>query len=181
MPVIPCVPVVFPAAGGFSVTFPVNVGDTVLLVFASQSLDNWLFSDGHDTDPDDPRRHGLTDAIALPGLRPFTQALPSAQLPHLSIGKEGGARIHVKQSEVCLGEENPTELVAIASRVEDAINALTEKFTAHVHIATPQGGPTSAPTPQLAAGVEFKPDDPFKELEVPTASGLGSSSVKVKP
>lgn len=181
MPVVPCVPVVFPAAGGFSVTFPVEVGDTVLLVFASQSLDNWLFSDGRDTDPDDPRRHGLTDAIALPGLRPFTQALPSSTTSHLSLGKEGGARIHVKQNEVCLGEENPSELVAIASRVEKAINDLTTKFTAHVHMSVPNGGPTSPPTAQLPPGVEFDAKNPPEPMEVPSASNLGSSSVKVTP
>jgi hypothetical protein len=181
LPVITGVPVVFFCAGDYSVTAPVNVGDFVMLVFQSQSIDEWLFSDGRDTDPKDPRRHNINDAICIPGLRPFTKALPSAQLPHLSLGKEGGLRIHVKQNEVCLGEENPSELVAIASRVEAAINSLTEKFNMHVHnvtaVATPTGPAIAPPLPNAP------PIDP--DAEVPPmagdASGLGSSTVRVKP
>lgn len=181
LPVIVAVPVVFPSAGGFSITFPVEVGDPVLLIFSSQSLDEWLFSSGGDTDPKDPRRHDITDAIAIPGLRTFPNALPSASTPHLSLGKEGGARIHVKANEVCLGEENPSELVAIASRVEAAINALTTKFNTHVHnvtaVATPTGPAISPPVP---GAPPINPDLPVLPMS-PQASGLGSASVKVKP
>lgn len=68
LPVVTDVPVVFPGAGAYSITFPVAKGDTVLLVFSQASLDKWLQS-GKDIDPLDDRRHSLTDAIAIPGLR----------------------------------------------------------------------------------------------------------------
>ena len=44
LPVIPNVPVLMPGAGGFRVTFPVQPGDFVLLVFSSRSIDKWLES-----------------------------------------------------------------------------------------------------------------------------------------
>lgn len=70
-PVINNVPVIFPRAGGASLTFPVKPGDTVLLIFASRSLDTWANSGGT-VDQDDNRMHDLNDAIAIPGLIPFS-------------------------------------------------------------------------------------------------------------
>ena len=72
LPVIDAVPVVFPRSGGASLTFPVKRGDGVLLVFAERALENWLTSGG-EQEPGDPRRFDLTDAIAVPGLIPFTE------------------------------------------------------------------------------------------------------------
>src|SRR5688572_9189268 len=75
VPVITNVPVLFPGAGGFHVTFPVNRGDTVLLVFTDRSLDAWLDRGGL-TDPDDARRHHISDAVALLGLHSNRDAIP---------------------------------------------------------------------------------------------------------
>lgn len=69
MPVIPNVPVWFPRGGGASITWPVGAGDGCLLIFAERSLDEWKGSGGS-VSPDDPRRHGLSDAIAFVGLNP---------------------------------------------------------------------------------------------------------------
>lgn len=68
LPVVNEVPVVFPSAGDFSLTFPVAAGDEVLLVFSSASLDLWL-SRGGTVDPSNDRHHALSDAVAIPGLR----------------------------------------------------------------------------------------------------------------
>lgn len=70
LPVIDGVPVVFPASSDFSFTYPLKDGDTVLLVFAERSMEKWL-QRGGETEPGDPRKFDLTDAIALPGLKPF--------------------------------------------------------------------------------------------------------------
>jgi len=76
LPAITNVPVVFPGAGGISITFPIAAGDTVLLVFSEFSLDKWLQTGAH-SDPLDDRRHALSDAIAIPGLRPFSAPVDS--------------------------------------------------------------------------------------------------------
>ena len=41
MPLLVDVPVVFPCGGGFSLTYPIRVGDEVLVVFASRCIDGW--------------------------------------------------------------------------------------------------------------------------------------------
>lgn len=70
-PVINNVPVIFPRSGGASMTFPVKPGDTVLLVFAARSIDDWLQRGGK-VDQSDTRMHSINDAIAIPGLLPFS-------------------------------------------------------------------------------------------------------------
>ena len=70
MPVIADVPVIWPRAGGASLTMPVQAGDGVLLVFADRSIDRWLVQGGEVT-PDDRRKHDLSDCVAIPGLVPF--------------------------------------------------------------------------------------------------------------
>lgn len=71
-PSIVGVPVVFPRSATFSLTFPIAVGDSVLLIFAERAIGRWLRSGGS-VDPIDPRRHDLSDAVALPGLYPFAE------------------------------------------------------------------------------------------------------------
>lgn len=67
VPKIINVPLVFPRAGGFSLTFPVAVGDGCIVWFAERSLDNWI-RDGAGFKPNDIRFHNITDAIAFVGL-----------------------------------------------------------------------------------------------------------------
>lgn len=71
LPVIVSVPVVWPRSSNASMTFPVNKGDGVLLVFSERALELWL-TQGGETEPGDTRKYDLTDAIAIPGLYPFS-------------------------------------------------------------------------------------------------------------
>lgn len=70
------VPVIFPASKKASVTFPIDVGDIVLCVFAQRSIDNFKASTGAQTyTPQGRRRFDMADAIAIPGLFPFSDAI----------------------------------------------------------------------------------------------------------
>jgi hypothetical protein len=71
VPVVPHVPVVFPGSGKFSITWPLQPGDTGLLIFCNCSIDRWL-AVGGEVDPADDRRHCIADAVFIPGLRPFS-------------------------------------------------------------------------------------------------------------
>jgi hypothetical protein len=62
------VPVVFPAGDNGLLSFPIKVGDTVLVVFSMRSIDEWLDSNGSKQTPKDRRHHHRTDAIAIPGI-----------------------------------------------------------------------------------------------------------------
>lgn len=53
------------------VHLPINKGDTVLLIICQRSMDKWL-KDGLITPPSDRRQFDITDAIAIPGLFPFS-------------------------------------------------------------------------------------------------------------
>lgn len=72
MPILNNVPVIFPRAGGASLTFPVLPGDTCLLLFIERSTDLWK-SVGGIVAPNDPRKFDLSDAVAIMGIMPFTE------------------------------------------------------------------------------------------------------------
>ena len=124
LPVVPNVPVSFPGAGGFRVTFPVSVGDTVLLVFSEASLERWL-QFGGDVDPQDPRRFALSDAVAIPGLRSFAD-VEAAATDAVVIESNG--------NDVRLGTKTAAEALALASKVDAELTALKSVFAAWVPV-----------------------------------------------
>jgi hypothetical protein len=79
MPVIIGVPVQWPSGmgGKASVTFPLQSGDSVLLVFAERALDDWLKGG----ESDDPRKFDLTDAFAIPCVWPGEATVGGAAYP----------------------------------------------------------------------------------------------------
>lgn len=72
LPVISNVPVLNPRGGGALISFDMQKGDPVTLLFSERSLDKWL-SAGGKVDPGDPRKHALSDAYAFPGGYPKTK------------------------------------------------------------------------------------------------------------
>lgn len=70
MPLLVDVPIVWPRAGGFALTFPVAVGDEVLVTFASRAIDAWWQSGGIG-EPVESRMHDLSDGFAI--LAPTSQ------------------------------------------------------------------------------------------------------------
>jgi len=129
LPVIPGVPLVFPGAGAYRITFPVKPGDLVLLVFSEASLDKWKDL-GTVVDPNDDRRNELIDAIAIPGLRSFKNADPASEDAFV-----------IEADEIRLGSEAASDPVARRSD----LTALKAIFDAHIH-PDPSSGFTGAPT-----------------------------------
>lgn len=76
MPILNAVPVVFQRAGSTSISFPLKAGDRVLVLVAERSLDQWISSSEDQVTPQDPRQFHLSDAVCIPGLYPFSDALP---------------------------------------------------------------------------------------------------------
>lgn len=75
LPVIDKVPVIFPVSGQASITFPINEGDYCLLVICERSLEEWKRL-GINEKPIDRRKFNLSDAVAIPGMIPFTETMP---------------------------------------------------------------------------------------------------------
>jgi hypothetical protein len=131
VPVVSNIPVIFPGAGGMRVTFPLKRGDTVLLLFADRSLDSWLVGGG-EVDPIDDRRHHLTDAVAIPGLKDFGHPWKGIDDSAVTIGEDGAS-------------QHPA---ALGDAVRDELDALWDAvYGGHVHPGVePGGGSTGTAT-----------------------------------
>lgn len=108
------VPVMFPGAGGYRITFPVNRGDIVLLIIADSSLDLWLAHGGL-VDPGDDRRNDISDGIAIPGLYNFA-SLPTDTLQNAMV---------MHGETIRLGSSNANDGVAMRSDLVQLKNMLT--------------------------------------------------------
>ncbi|QHZ59744.1 baseplate spike [Alteromonas phage vB_AmeM_PT11-V22] len=64
------VPILFPSSSEGIVSFPVKVGDTVLLLFSQEDVDTFLHDGTKDKPPQSFRKFSLTDAIAVPCVHP---------------------------------------------------------------------------------------------------------------
>lgn len=71
LPLLVDVPICWPRAGGFALTFPVKAGDEVLVVFASRCIDSWWQSGGVGAQAE-ARMHDLSDGFAI--LAPTSQS-----------------------------------------------------------------------------------------------------------
>lgn len=74
LPVINNVPVVHPRGGKAAILLPLKAGDPCLLIFSERSLDIWK-SKGGQVDPQDTRKHTLSDAFCIPGGSDFSSAI----------------------------------------------------------------------------------------------------------
>lgn len=176
IPVIPNVPIVFPRAGGYFLTMPVRAGDFVLLVVCERSIDVWISSDGGEKNPDDFRTHNLSDAVAIPGLYPFSQSIGESGIDVNGVlGREGGPTVHLKpDGSVHLSQENASDFVALSDLVKTEI----EKVVAYVDsvksvfaVGVPAAGDGGAAiqTSQITASQAISP---------PTIAAPAASKVK---
>lgn len=146
IPAISNVPVAFPGAGLFSITWDLVPGDPVLLVFADRSLDEWKSTGLPETVPADVRRHDLTDAVAIPGLRPLTAPVPAT-------GWASGALV-LSAPDIRAGSALALSPVALAPLVDAVVQALTVYLAAHTHSGVTTGPGVSGPpvAPFVPAG-----------------------------
>lgn len=69
VPLLVGVPIVLIGAGGWTLTFPIAVGDECLVLFSDTELDSWFQNGGLNNVVQSQRRHSLSDGLALFGLR----------------------------------------------------------------------------------------------------------------
>lgn len=157
-PQVSSVPLLMPRCATAFISMPVAVDDVVLLVCAERSIDRW-YMQGGEVDPGDTAMHDLSDAFAIPGVFPQAQALTDAHAQDIVIGFNGGGNVRVKPNgEVHLGQENPSDFVALATATHDAIdalrttvNSLVTAYNTHTHLVSTTGTAaaqtgTAAPT-----------------------------------
>lgn len=79
------VPVLLPGTRQSLVSFPIKVGDTVMCIFSQRSMDNFKIGNGQPGAPNDLRKFSDQDAVAIPGLSPFSRSVNNPMLrkfPH---------------------------------------------------------------------------------------------------
>lgn len=90
LPLLVDVPLMFPRAGGFALTFPVKAGDEVLVVFGCRCIDSWWQSGGVGTAAE-ARMHDLSDGFAI--LAPTSQPkkLANVSAANVQLRDEAGS------------------------------------------------------------------------------------------
>lgn len=137
LPIVQQVPVVFPRAGGFFISFPVQEGDHVLLVMCERSIDRFMYGDGDVTDPVDLRMHHLADAVAYPGLYPLSRNIKDAGKTDMRIGKDGGIQLRMQNDTAAFVKPGAaSQPVVQGSNLEEYINDLVKKYNSHTHPVT---------------------------------------------
>lgn len=176
LPVLPCVPVLFPRTAGHFIAFALAPGDMGLVVFCESAVGHWRAGDGDVTDPGDLTRHSLSHGVFLPGL--FHRGGKLAHAPQASdpgaprlvvgsdetdgarvtFGNDGtititqGATVALRvdpDATVHVGGAAASQFVALASLVDARLSAIRTWLNTHTH-PTPSGA-SSAPSTPLGA------------------------------
>jgi hypothetical protein len=113
LPIIPSVPVQWPAGSSGSLTIDLEIGDPVTIVFSERSTDEWRAVGGDDVTPQDVRRFSLGDCVAIPGAYPFSGPLPAEAYA-------AGASV-LRGDDVRLGDSTAADYVALDTPVGAAL------------------------------------------------------------
>lgn len=175
LPIVPNVPVVWPRAGGFKITMPVQPGDRCMLVFCERSIEAYQIGQGRkgssaliqQTDPDTFDMHGLTDPVAVMGWYNDAEALsPAPDSSDMVLGEHGGPVIHIGGDQVNLYEKSGSghDFVALAQKVLDELQtaksdrqAIATQLQQHTHLAGTLAAPSGPVTGVTGTANETPP------------------------
>ena len=119
LPTISNVPVSFQRMGPAHLRLPIKPGQTGQLVFNERSIDGWLVSGGK-IDPQDPRKHSLSDAVFYPGLNPSNNLMASSAAEDSIELKLNGAYLEILKDnkfKITNGSEELLDLVSQLAQV----------------------------------------------------------------
>lgn len=162
LPVIANVAIANYRAGKAFITLPVKVGDMVEVRFSQRSLDIWL-SKGGSVDPLDPRKFHISDAVAYPGMYPFSDPPAGATADDVVIKNDTTTVIIKPSGEVQVTAQSAIKLLsdlivlsgdgdalALASKVLTELNNIKTAYDSHTHLYSPgPGGPTPSAAPAV--------------------------------
>jgi Phage protein Gp138 N-terminal domain len=153
-PLLLDVPIVFPQAGGFILTFPMAMGDEVLVVFASRCIDAWWQSGGTNNLPMEARMHDLSDGFCIPGPRSQPNVISGISADSVQLRSNDGTSYVEIQASGNINIVAPTGLTITGNLVVDGTITGTDIKTAagidlalHTHISASPGNPTGPALP----------------------------------
>ena len=139
-PVVSGVPVSFLRGGTSSLTFPLVAGDPGLLMVCDRSIDEWKSTGNDRTEPQDQRRHDISDAYFYPG-----GSSPAVPIP--AAGVDATAAV-LRGDEVKLGDATASSAVALGPPVTTNLTtleaALATASSAAIAAAVPADGGIAA-------------------------------------
>jgi len=147
LPLLTQVPVQFPRAGGYSITFPVQKGDECLVVFGDSCIDGWWQSGGVQQQME-TRRHDLSDAMAILGITSTGKVIGKTGAA-FSTGSmqirsdDGGTYIELAGENINIKATKVTIDGELEVTGETIISGIA--FTPHVHGGIVSGGDKTAP------------------------------------
>lgn len=132
LPTINDIPVTFPSAGGGSLTFPIKIGDEVLLVFSARNYDSWWETGEVDSLSTTQRFHEITDAIAILGLTSKNKSV-KANVEDVEL-KFNDNSIQLKKDGTI--EVVTKDTISITNSNEELVNVLSDALQAIADITT---------------------------------------------
>ena len=153
LPELSDVPVQFPRAGGYSITFPVKAGDECLLVFSDMCIDGWWQSGGIQNQAE-KRRHDLSDACAILGITSVPKALKNVCMEGVQIRNDSGTD-YIQISDIVgittingshIGTDGTSTIKGNVNITGDAVIGGIS-FAGHTHGGVETGG-SSTQTPK---------------------------------
>lgn len=121
LPLLPDVPIVFPAGGGYTLTFPIQLGDECLVVFADRCIDAWWQSGGVQEQADS-RMHDLSDGIAIFGPRSQPRKLSGVAANAVQLrSDDGAASIAISAAGLTLTHPSAVTINAPATTITGAL------------------------------------------------------------
>lgn len=126
LPVLSRVPVMFQCTSRNGISFPIESGDLVWVMFSEHSLAGVLISDGDVSDPKSPARFSLQGAVCIPGFH---------TLSAVSDQSDDNAMV-VHGDSIKLGSKSASQKVALVPGVQQAlIMLLTDQNVASAMFA----------------------------------------------
>lgn len=129
------VPVHFPQGGNFVLTFPMVVGDEVLIIFNDMCIDSWWESGGVQN-WNDRRRHDLSDAMAIPGINSVPRVIGNISTTATELrSKDNSTKISVAS--------NTVTITATTINLNGDVKHNGKDYMAHLHSGVQTGSGTS--------------------------------------
>lgn len=117
LPLLVDVPIVFPSAGGFIITFPIKIGDEVLVSFSARCIDSWWQNGGIGI-PLEIRMHDLSDGFAIPGPKSLPNVISGISSTNLQIRNSAGTSFIEISSTGKISIVSPSEIDVTAPLVK---------------------------------------------------------------
>lgn len=137
LPVLPNVPILYPRGGSVVLSWPLRVGDGVLLIFSDLSPADWRRL-GRAGAPTDKSRSDLSHAYAVPGIVPDVAQTAYPVVDGLAISAPA---LMAFSTSVRLGIDDTSDThdkyVALADKVQSELGSLADAIRG---AAAPSGG-----------------------------------------